>query len=327
MERRRFLQVAASTVATSFVAGSLPASAAPVRRLLTGATDGEAAAWHAARRFADSPFGRIAYVEKGSGKSALFVHGFPLNGFQWRGALERLSSVRRCIAPDLLGLGYTEVREGQAVAPRDQLAMLEWLTRSLDLGAVDLVANDSGGAVAQLFAATHPDRVRSILLTNCDAETDSPPPALLPLIAMARAGTWPDTFLVPWVRDKTLARSKNGLGTAYTYPDRLSDEAIDVYIAPLIEGARRKTLVSAYAVALERNALAGIAPRLKKVKAPVRVVWGTGDGLFSAASPQYLAGVFPGSRGVRLVEGAKLFFPEEYPDVIAEEARRLWGIA
>ena len=26
------------------------------------------------------------------------------------------------------------------------------------------------------------------------------------------------------------------------------------------------------------------------------------------------------------VDGAKLFFPEEYPDLIAGEARRLWGV-
>jgi hypothetical protein len=29
---------------------------------------------------------------------------------------------------------------------------------------------------------------------------------------------------------------------------------------------------------------------------------------------------------VRLVEGAKLFFPEEMPEVIAEEAKQLWSI-
>jgi len=325
MERRRFLEITAGAAATSFIAGSLTASGAGARRAFALTTDGEAAAWHAARRFAETPFGRIAYVEKGSGDAALFIHGYPLNGFQWRGAVERLSSLRRCIAPDLLGLGYTEVREGQSVAPRDQLAMLESLLKSLGVRSVDLFANDSGGAVAQLFAAKHPDRVRSILLTNCDTEPDSPPPALLPLIALARTGKYPDMFLAPWVADKSLARSKNGLGSAYTYPERLSDDAIDVYIAPLVESQRRKALVNAYAIALERNPLAGIAPRLKKVKAPVRVVWGTGDGLFSAASPHYLSRIFPGSRGVRLVEGAKLFFPEEYPDLIAEEAKGLWG--
>ena len=44
----------------------------------------KAAEFHQARKFADTTFGRIAYVEKGSGPVALFVHGFPLNGFAWR---------------------------------------------------------------------------------------------------------------------------------------------------------------------------------------------------------------------------------------------------
>jgi hypothetical protein len=29
---------------------------------------------------------------------------------------------------------------------------------------------------------------------------------------------------------------------------------------------------------------------------------------------------------VRRIEGARLFWPEEFPDIIAEEARRLWGV-
>jgi len=33
-----------------------------------------------------------------------------------------------------------------------------------------------------------------------------------------------------------------------------------------------------------------------------------------------------GSRGVRRLEDANLFFPEEMPDVIAEEARKLWNV-
>jgi haloalkane dehalogenase len=44
-----------------------------------------AAAFHTSRRFASTVYGRIAYVERGRGPAALFVHGYPLNGFQWRG--------------------------------------------------------------------------------------------------------------------------------------------------------------------------------------------------------------------------------------------------
>ena len=58
---------------------------------------------------------------------------------------------------------------------------------------------------------------------------------------------------------------------------------------------------------------------------PTRIVWGTGDTIFSKDSPDYLDRLLPNSRGVRRIPGAKLFFPEEFPEVIAEEARKLWA--
>jgi haloalkane dehalogenase len=76
-----------------------------------------ASEFHATRRFAETPFGRIAYIERGSGDPALFVHGVPLNGFHWRGVIHHLAEHRRCIAPDLMGLGYSEVPETQDLEP------------------------------------------------------------------------------------------------------------------------------------------------------------------------------------------------------------------
>src|ERR1700736_4818855 len=72
------------------------------------------------RRFAQTTFGRIAYIDRGTGPAALFLHGFPLSSFQWRGAIDRLSAQRRCLAPDSMGLGHTEVAGGQSVAPSAQ---------------------------------------------------------------------------------------------------------------------------------------------------------------------------------------------------------------
>jgi haloalkane dehalogenase len=51
------------------------------------------------------------------------------------------------------------------------------------------------------------------------------------------------------------------------------------------------------------------------------------DTIFSARTPDYFAGLFPRFAGVRRIPEAKLFFPEEYPDVIAAEARELWNRA
>jgi haloalkane dehalogenase len=288
-------------------------------------TSMDAAAFHAARRVADTPFGRIAYIDRGSGDAALFLHGFPLNGFQWRGSIDRLSPVRRCIAPDFLALGWTEVADGQSVGPLAQVAMVVALLDALSIAHVDVVANDSGGAIAQLLVARHPDRVRTLLLTNCDVETDSPPAALLPVIELSRAGTFVDQWLGRWLADKTLARSAEGIGgLCYADPTQPTDEAIECYFAPLVSTPRRKSLVHAYALALAVNPLMGIEPLLKRSKVPTRVVWGAGDTIFSSKSPDYLGRTFGRSRGVRRLAGSKLFWPEERPDVIAAEAKHLW---
>jgi haloalkane dehalogenase len=203
-----------------------------------------AADYRAQRRFAATPFGRIAYLDRGKGRTTLFLHGFPLNSYQWRGVIARVEHRRRSIAPDLLGLGYTEVKAGQSVTPATQVAMVSALLDGLSIKQVDLVANDSGGAVAQLFLARHPERVRTILLTNCDTEPDSPPSAVVPVIELARAGRFADAWLAPWVADKSPARSPKGLGgIAYTFPDKLENETIDYYLGPLVSTPERKALV------------------------------------------------------------------------------------
>ncbi|EIM04660.1 alpha/beta hydrolase [Rhodanobacter denitrificans] len=323
MPRRRFLALSAGTLAGVCV-GSL---AGCVRWPRTGAVSApmDAAGFHAARRHTRTMFGRIAYVERGSGPAALFLHGFPLNGFQWRGALDRLAAYRRCIAPDFLGMGYTEVADGQSCAPEAQVAMLVALLDTLQVERADVVANDSGGAVAQLLVARRPDRVRSLLLTNCDTEEDSPPPALLPVIALAKQGRFVDEWLGSWRDDHALARSAAGIGgMCYADPAHPTDEAIETYFAPLLASQRSRDFAHAYAIAQEKNALAGIGPALARSRVPVRIVWGSADTIFSAENPGFLDRAFGRSLGVRQLQGSKLFWPEERPDVIAEEARRLW---
>jgi haloalkane dehalogenase len=324
MKRRELLMLTGSTIAvavTDCLAYRLPVVPADSNATL------DAAAFHSTRRYAKTVFGNIAYVERGAGEAALFLHGFPLNGFQWRGALERLSPYRRCIAPDFLAMGYTQVAEGQDVGPDAQAEMLVALLDTLGIQSVDLVANDSGGAVAQLLVVRHPQRVRSLLLTNCDVETDSPPAALLPVIELSKQGKFVDQWLGAWWDDRDLARSPEGIGgMCYADPAHPTDEAIDTYFGPLLSTERRKRLAHAYAIALERNPLVGIGAQLARSVIPVRIVWGMGDTIFSADSPDYLARVVGNSRGVRRLERSKLFWPEERPEVIAEEARSLWRI-
>ena len=320
MHRREFL--------VASVGGLVAGAAAKFAFGGTASSEDDEAARHhdKERRFAQTSFGRIAYVDRGKGPAVLFLHGFPLSSFQWRGAIDRLSSQRRCLAPDFMGLGHTEVAAGQSVAPSAQADMLAAFLDRLSVSDVDLIANDSGGAVAQLFVTRYPKRVRSLLLTNCDVEIDSPPQSMQPVIELARAGVYPDLWLEPWLNHKDVARSPTGLGgLCYSNPDNPTDAAIEQYLAPLVASPERKALVNRYTLGLTPNPLQGIAALLRKCTVPTRIVWGTSDTIFSPRNPDYLAGILPRVTGIRRIEKAKLFFPEEYPDIIAAEARLLWA--
>lgn len=321
MDRRQFVQ--SSLLATGILA--FPPGAwgrdkkgLPIRL--------DAAAYHASRRYVSTRFGRIAFVERGRGPAALFIHGFPLSGFQWRGALERLASQRRCLAPDLMGLGYSEVPEGQDLSPHAQADMLVAFLDRLSIPVVDLIANDSGGTVAQLLMVRHPRRVRSVILTSCDVHENSPPPQMRNSIQQARDGVY-DKKIERHLADRSYARSPQGIGGgAYVDPANFSDEAIDYSLRPLIASPLRRTQLNRYLAAFEPNPLVAIKPLLEHCNAPTRMVWGTADPLFPLTWAQWLDRTLPKSRGVRLVDGGRLFWPEEYPDLLAAEARTLWSI-
>lgn len=283
------------------------------------------AAWHASRRYASVPEGEIAYYERGEGDVALFIHGFPLNSLHWWRAVDRLAPARRCIALDLLAHGHTRVSPGANVALPDQARMIVAFLDTLGIQAVDLVGNDSGTGIAQLLAVGQPERVRSMLLTNGDVEPDTPPAPLLPVVRLAKAGRFADEVIMPSLRDKEAMRSPQGVGgLTYTVPERLGDAAIEAYFVPLVASAERKAQIDAYAASLDPNPLAGIEAALRACRAPTRIVWGMGDVMFSPEDPAYLDRILPASRGVRAVPDAKLFFPEEMPEIVAEEAVRLW---
>src|SRR3977135_81800 len=102
-------------------------------------------------RSIDTPSGRISYAEAGSGLVALFVHGVVLNKHLWRHQLTELSDLRRCIAVDLLAHGDTEIGPDQDVSVTANAKMLKEVLDVLKIDQVDLVGNDSGGGIAQIF--------------------------------------------------------------------------------------------------------------------------------------------------------------------------------
>ena len=278
----------------------------------------------ASRRFADTPQGRIAYVQRGDGPAALFFHGAFLNGYQWRDVIDRCGPARRCIAFDNLGHGHTEVAAGQAVDFDAQAAAAAALMDALGVDRADLVGNDSGGAIAQVFAAHHPERVRSLCLTDCDVYTNSPPALFRPTVETIRT-VGGQQLVRALLSNPRLARSRRGFGLAYERPDDLSEETLAAYLGPLVATPERAEAFERFVLSLAPRHTVEIAGALRRLEAPTLIVWGADDPFFEVKWAYWLAGAIPGARPVVELEGARLFWPEERPAALGDLLLGHWS--
>ena len=277
----------------------------------------------AERKQVETPSGRISYIEQGRGAVALFVHGVLLNGHLWRHQLAGLSDVRRCIAVDLLAHGETEIAPDQNVSVTANAEMLNQFLDALKIDRIDLVGNDSGGGICQIFAALHPERIRSLTLTDCDTHDNWPPEAFKPFLAMASNGGLRRT-LEAMLSDKSVYRAPDALGPAYEDPGRLSDEDIEAYLRPFLKSEQRTRDLQRFLEAFDNKHTLAVDDRLKTLEAPTLIVWGTDDVYFDVKWSHWLAQSIPGTRRRVEFRDARIFFPEECWREFNKELREHW---
>lgn len=277
----------------------------------------------AGRRTVETPSGTISYVEHGSGPVALFVHGVLLNGYLWRHQLAALGDLRRCIAVDLLAHGNTEISDTQDVSVTANAHMLAQFLDALRIDQVDLVGNDSGGGICQIFAALYPQRLRSLTLTNCDTHDNWPPEPFKAFVAMVAAGGLPQT-LNAMLADKSIYRSPQALGPAYERAEDVTDDTIETYLRPLVRSPRRTRDVERFVNAFDCRHTVDIEKQLRLVQAPTLIAWGTDDIYFDLKWSQWLQETIPGTTRRVEFDSARIFFPEERPHEFNNELKAHW---
>ena len=130
----------------------------------------------------DLPQGRVNYRVAGPPDSALppvvFVHGIMVNGELWTGVADALAARGiRSYAPDLpLGAHPVPLSPDADISPRGVAALLLAFLDALGLTDVTLAGNDTGGALCQFLLDADASRVGRLVLTNCDAFDQFPPP-------------------------------------------------------------------------------------------------------------------------------------------------------
>jgi pimeloyl-ACP methyl ester carboxylesterase len=258
---------------------------------------------------------RVAGPQDSSRPPVVLLHGLLVNGELWTGVLDALAAEGiRAYAPDLpMGAHPIALGPDADLSPRGIAQLVLNFLESLDLTEVTLVGNDTGGAICQFVIDLDAARVGRLVLINCDAFDQFPPP---PFGLLVKAARRPGRirFLMSTMRPTAARHSLLGYGPLVREP--LDPALTRRWITPALTdpGVRRDT--ARFMRAIRPSDLLDVSTRLSRFAKPVLVLWGAADKFFTLDLARRLQCAFPNARLVP-VEGGRTFLPLDNPAVVA----------
>src|SRR6266540_945351 len=264
---------------------------------------------------------RVAYYEAGEGDPVVLLHGCPFSSFVWRKVVPNLSTRYRCLAPDLLGLGDTETPPTADWSLRGQLAMMLGFLDALGIPRAHVVGHDHGGALAQLLAAEHPDRIDRLVLANCEAYDNWPSAEERPFVRATQAPILGDVVLWLWSL-RPLFRLTLIEARAVADPNVLTAELLDGYIRANLSSARRRAKTKRFLAGQFDPANNGttveLLAGLRRFHHPTLLIWGRDDPHFGPEWGERLSRDIPGTVRLDLLSRTGHLLMEERPERFAE---------
>jgi pimeloyl-ACP methyl ester carboxylesterase len=263
----------------------------------------------------DLPSGTLHYHQAGSGPPIVLLHGYLQGANLWDPVARLLDGEFRCITPELpFGAHPTPLHPDADLTTTGVGRLVADFLAALDLHQVILVGNDSGGAIAQVVAARHPQRLGGLVLATCDAFDNHPPRLFRPLITAARIGA-----LTPVLAGLKF-RPVRSLPSAYGWLShrQLPHELIDGWAANYLadQGVRRDT--RRLLAALGDDAFMGqIAAELATFAKPALLAWAADDKFFPLEHARRLAAILPDAR-LELIDGSRTWVMRDQPQRTAQ---------
>jgi pimeloyl-ACP methyl ester carboxylesterase len=260
--------------------------------------------------------GTIHYEESGppGGRPIVFIHGYTMASSLWRPLTRRLAGWgSRCLAPTWpLGAHTEPMRDGAELTMEGVAALVAEFLEALELEDVVLVGNDTGGAIAQIVAATTPERLGALVLTSCDAFEHFPPGgSFKTLIAAAK---FAPTFRAVTAPLRTrMVRDRGYAQLAHTDIDDLVRE----WVEPVLTDSRVRENLRRFTASLNTQTMLDAGARLPQFTKPALIAWSADDTFFPVEDGHRLAEVLPNAR-FELIERARTFSMIDQPNVLAE---------
>jgi pimeloyl-ACP methyl ester carboxylesterase len=118
-----------------------------------------------ASRTAEADGIKLHYLTEGNGPAIILLHGYTQTSRMWRPIIPLLSGKFTVIAPDLPGIGDSDI-------PKDGLDMknaavrIHALAQSLGIGKARVVGHDIGLMVAYAYAAMYPKETEKLVVMD-----------------------------------------------------------------------------------------------------------------------------------------------------------------
>ena len=273
------------------------------------------------KRFVNVGGTRIAYIEQGEGTPLLLLHGCPFSSFVWRKVLPALSARHRCLAPDLLGLGDTETPAAADWSLPAQEAMVIGLLDALGLDTVSVVGHDHGGAVAQLLAAHHPERIDRLVLCNVEAYDNWPSADERPFVRVTQLPVIGPAVMRLY-GTPTVLRLVLGLAHAVKNKDVLDHELVSGYLRANLSDAHKRAKTARFMagqVDPENNRwTTAVLDDLRHFNQPTLLLWGGDDPHFGPQWAERLRHDIPGVVDLQVLPDTGHLLMEERPGDVAQ---------
>jgi pimeloyl-ACP methyl ester carboxylesterase len=259
--------------------------------------------------------GTINFRESGEGPPIVFVHGLLVDGRLWRKVTPLLEDRFRCIVPDLpLGSHRTPMSSDADLSPPALARLIADFLEALDLEDVVLVANDTGGAISQITAANHPERIGRLVLTNCDAFENFLPPAFRPLQWAARVPGGL-TGMMAGMRFAALRR----LPLAYGWLIKRDFDGAPTreWVDPFLTNREVRHDTIKVLRGIDSRYTIEAAEKLRTFDRPTLLAWAVEDRFFKISYAERLAATIKGATLER-IEDSYTFVSEDQPERLAE---------
>lgn len=260
-----------------------------------------------------TPQGPVSCRVVGDGPPIVFVHGLLVDSRLWDGVVEHLAEGHRCIVADYpMGSHRLPMNEDADLSPPGLARIITMVLDDLGVERATIVGNDTGGAVSQILAANHPERVERLVLTNCDTFEHFPP---FPFSLLTPVAKMPGGMAMLQAGQRFAAVRRMSYAPLVKRP--LSQELVDSWLEPASSDPGIKRDLVKILRGIDKRHTLEAAERLRGFERPIRFAWATDDRFFKRAHAERLAAQVPDAR-IEDIPGAGTFVPLDEPARVAE---------